>query len=242
MSFGERKRAWELDRIRVHSEVVYELDDILVTFGDTPGINHAPANNGFGDRGEAVGCYAIFRDRDGNIIHREIMSKDQIERVKKSSRNQDGLLWGTHWEEAWRKTTIRRGFKSVPTSPDLDLVLQATDEHYLIEGQSEVIREGADAIPEAPARVTGTYRRQRRQRAPAQVVDSMAQEQPAQTADTEQETVPAEPETIEGEAEVTDDAPPAEAEETPPRNRRRRKAAAGSGRSTPTPTCTSGQS
>lgn len=128
MAFGLRKRAREIDEIMVDAQVVYKKDEFIWRQGDNPRIEHNPAPLGV-SRGEMIGAYAVFRNQDG-ILHREVMDAGQIEKVRSQSKQPNGLLWGKFAEEAWRKTVVRRGFKSVPCSEKLGSIVRRDDDNY----------------------------------------------------------------------------------------------------------------
>lgn len=128
MIYGIRKRARELGEIIIDCQIVYDGDVFRQVQGDSPSIVHEPAALG-ANRGNAIGAYAIFRHGD-EVLHREVMSADEIELVRSKSKNPDGLLWSTFWTEGWKKTVARRGVKSVPSSPKLDQVFSRIDEDY----------------------------------------------------------------------------------------------------------------
>lgn len=119
MVHGIRKRAMELQQIVIDAQVIHQRDKVVWRQGDNPTFDHFPAFPWEGDRGPMVAAYAIFRQvlPSGQIItlHREVMSQDQIEAVKAKSKNPDGMLWKGFPTEAWRKTVIRRGVKTVPS-------------------------------------------------------------------------------------------------------------------------------
>ena len=81
-----------------------------------------------------IGAYAIFR-KETTILHREVMGAEEIEAVRAQSRQPDGLLWTKFVGEAWRKTVVRRGFKSVPCSEHLQTVVQRDDALFAFEDQ-----------------------------------------------------------------------------------------------------------
>jgi recombination protein RecT len=136
MAWGLRKRAIEIDGIIVDAQPVYENDRFLRKQGDHPTIDHVPPPLGQ-PRGELVGAYAIFR-RGEEILHREVMDAEQIERVKKQSKVQTGLLWTQFEEEAWRKTVLRRGFKSLPCSEKLEQIVRRDDDLYSFDQPAPV--------------------------------------------------------------------------------------------------------
>ncbi len=126
MLFGIRKRAREIEDIIIDAEVVYENDDFQWCKGDDQKIVHIPTNLG-NDPGELIGCYAIFRKGD-DILHREVMRRAQVEAVKSISKHQAGLLWNKFEEEAWKKSVVRRGSKTVPFCSQLRDVIERFDE------------------------------------------------------------------------------------------------------------------
>lgn len=111
MTYGIRKRAAELAGIVIDAQAVFENDAFDVQLGDDPRILHTIDVRR--PRGDLIAAYAIFR-RGDEVLHREIMDSSQIARVRSISRQQDGLMWSKFAEEAWRKTVVRRGAKSVP--------------------------------------------------------------------------------------------------------------------------------
>ena len=126
---GIRKRALELGGARITAECVYENDHFDAVLGDDPHIEHKPAKLGQ-PRGEIIGAYAIFKDASGHVLHREIMSKEDVESTRKVSRSKDGPAWREFFGEMSKKAVVRRGSKSVPSLPDnLRTVIERDDEY-----------------------------------------------------------------------------------------------------------------
>ncbi len=128
MTHGLRKRARELDGILINAQVVHENDQFSREEGDDPKIVHTPAQLGQ-DRGKMIGAYAIFRQGE-LILHREVMDASQIEAVRSQSKMPDSLMWKKFTQEAWRKTVIRRGIKSVPVSEKLEAIARRDDDLF----------------------------------------------------------------------------------------------------------------
>ncbi len=153
---GVRKRALELGGARISAEVVYKNDHFDAVLGDDPHIEHrAPALGT--PRGEILGAYAIFKDDKGNIIHREIMDKTEIEASRSVSRAKDGPGWTKFYGEFARKTVVRRGSKSVPNIPDaLRTIIERDDDYVDFDQQAALPRTRAqgrlDHNPMVPAR------------------------------------------------------------------------------------------
>ena len=53
-----------------------------------------------------------------------MMRKDQINKIRKSSRSLESGPWAQHTEEMWRKTVIRRICKYLPLTPKTTAVLE----------------------------------------------------------------------------------------------------------------------
>lgn len=128
MTFGLRRRARELDNIIVDAQVVHENDSFQWHQGDAPHIEHRPAQLGQ-PRGKMIGVYAIFK-RGNDILHREVMSAEQVEAVRSQSKAKNSLLWTKFSGEGWRKAVVRRGFKSVPCSDKLQSIVQRDDDLF----------------------------------------------------------------------------------------------------------------
>jgi recombination protein RecT len=181
MVYGIRKRAREVDGIIIGTEVVYENDEFEQEAGDNPTITHKPAKLGT-DRGKAIGVYAIFRHPQEGILSREVMSAQQVDDVREQSRAKGSLMWTKFWTEGWRKTVIRRGIKSVPVSPKLEMVVTRDDEQFDFAEQRQI---SAPTPPPLPPRLP-----------PKPPAESDAEDQPADA-----------PETPAAEADEADSAP-----------------------------------
>jgi recombination protein RecT len=137
MLFGIRKRARELCDMIIDAQVVHANDEFVWHQGDEPRIEHKPATLGT-DRGKPIGAYAVFK-QGGVILHREVMDVKQIEATKSVSRAQNGPMWTKFWTEAWRKTVVRRGIKTVPSVPQLETLITRDDEHVDLTARGNVV-------------------------------------------------------------------------------------------------------
>jgi recombination protein RecT len=150
MTFGLRKRAYELDGIIIDAQVVCENDVFEWEQGDQPRLVHKPARLGT-ERGEMIGAYAVFR-KGPEILHREVMDAEQIAAVKAISKQPTGLMWGSFTGEAWRKSVVRRGIKTVPCSDALRQIASRDDEMYDVGrlGEDEMAPKPKDITPPRP--------------------------------------------------------------------------------------------
>lgn len=107
----------------ISANVVYERDHFDYQLGDEERIEHKPAS---GDRGKPIAVYAIARLKGGGI-EREVMDAQAIRQVRAASRatSEEGP-WAKWPDEMARKTVIRRLYKRLPSSTEMDRYLNAT--------------------------------------------------------------------------------------------------------------------
>lgn len=126
MVAGLLKKARQSGQISsISAHVVYEKDQFDYELGDNEHILHKPSLTA--DRGKPIAVYAIARTTDGGV-YREVMSVAQVEKARAVSRSKDSGPWATWWDEMARKTVIRRLAKYMPSSTDMDQVLQRDNE------------------------------------------------------------------------------------------------------------------
>lgn len=132
------RNSGELASIAAH--VVYDTDQFTYELGDNESITHKPSLGS--SRGKPIAAYAIARTKDG-AIYREVMSLHDIEKVRNVSRAKDSGPWTQWWDEMAKKTVIRRLCKRLPSSADVDALLDRDNEGYDLESR-----------PQAQAQVT----------------------------------------------------------------------------------------
>lgn len=112
----------------IEARAVYETDRFHVAFGLNPDLQHEP-NWDAADRGDLKFVYAVAKLKDGGSQF-DVMSRADIERVRDASQGyqtarrfaKDGVInspWATHFEEMAKKTILRRLFKYLPISIEL---------------------------------------------------------------------------------------------------------------------------
>lgn len=116
------RNSGEISTWSVH--VVHENDDFDYQLGDEEKITHKPAMK---NRGEMIAAYSIVLMKDGEKS-REVMTRDEIDAIKKRSRTSGSGPWVTDYEEMAKKTVIRRHSKRLPMSTDLDGLITRDDE------------------------------------------------------------------------------------------------------------------
>jgi phage RecT family recombinase len=117
------RQSGQISTIAAH--VVYERDEFDYQLGDDERIFHKP--NILQDRGKPVAVYCIARTVDGGAF-REVMSTAQVEKIRARAPGGQKGPWVTDWDEMARKTVVRRLSKYLPSSTDLDQVLQRDNE------------------------------------------------------------------------------------------------------------------
>jgi recombination protein RecT len=140
--------------ISIEAHVVHEADAFHFALGLEPVLNHVPDLEEE-DSGKITHAYAIARLVGGGVQF-EVMSKNQIDKIRARSRAANNGPWVTDYEEMARKTTIRRLAKYLPLSVELAraLDLQAATESGDFAG-TEIDAGGiveAGNILEAPTR------------------------------------------------------------------------------------------
>lgn len=105
--------------LSISANVVYSRDAFDYELGDQERIVHKPA---VGDRGQPIAAYAIARLKGGGI-EREVMTWQEIQKVR--AMGAGAGPWQSWPDEMARKTVIRRLYKRLPSSTEMDRYLNA---------------------------------------------------------------------------------------------------------------------
>jgi recombination protein RecT len=99
----------------VHADTVCEDDEFEVDRGliTKHKINYRKP------RGEPYAAYCMVRMHNGAEPKCEVMTRDEIERIRSRSKSANSGPWVTDEFEMWKKTVTRRTMKWVPLSPEL---------------------------------------------------------------------------------------------------------------------------
>lgn len=117
------RNSGELSSISCH--VVYDADQFSYELGDSEHIVHKPHLGP--NRGSPIAVYAIARTKDG-AVYREVMTVAEIERVRQVSRAANTGPWRDWWDRMAVKTCLRRICRRLPSSADIDSVIEADNE------------------------------------------------------------------------------------------------------------------
>lgn len=133
--------------VSISARTVREGDEFSYQFGLQEDLVHKP--NESGEPGEITHVYAVARLRDGGVQF-EVMSMAQVNAVREQSKAKDSGPWKTHFEEMAKKTVIRRLFKYLPVSVEIQRAVtldEAADaglpqgNEYVFDGDFEVVDE-----------------------------------------------------------------------------------------------------
>lgn len=137
----------------IHAEIVREGDVFECELGDSPRLKHIPMWDEDKPMTHAY-CSVVFKDGSKQF---GAMSRSQIEKVRKQSRASSAGPWMTHFEEMAKKTVIRRLFKYLPVSIELqravvmdergDAGLSQMLDDGAIDGESTEVHEDAPQLP-----------------------------------------------------------------------------------------------
>ncbi len=129
----------------IHADVVCDKDHFEA---DTGRVSHKV--NYREPRGDAYAAYCLIRFKDGSE-KAEVMSRDEIEAIRKRSRAGQSGPWVTDWNEMAKKTAARRAFKWVPLSPEIREAVEADGDVIDVAPAAPEIRKPifTSAIPEA---------------------------------------------------------------------------------------------
>ncbi|WP_081687045.1 recombination protein RecT [Chitinilyticum litopenaei] len=103
--------------LSLEARAVFSRDKFEVRFGLDSTLIHEPDWE-TADRGELRFVYAVAKLKDGGVQF-EVMSRADVEKIRAQSKAKDNGPWVTHFEEMAKKTVIRRLFKYLPVSIEL---------------------------------------------------------------------------------------------------------------------------
>ncbi len=102
--------------LSISARAIHENDHFEYGYGINDVLQHRPTN---GNRGNLAGVYAIAKLVGGGV-HFEVLSIEDIEKARKSSKAGNFGPWKDHFEEMAKKTAIRRLFKYLPVGTELN--------------------------------------------------------------------------------------------------------------------------
>lgn len=101
--------------ISLVSRAVYENDVFHYEFGLEENLIHKPSMD---EPGELIAVYAVAKLKDGGHQF-DVMTRKQVDVVRKGSKSSNFGPWATHYEEMAKKTVLRKLFKWLPCSVEM---------------------------------------------------------------------------------------------------------------------------
>ncbi|HYI43704.1 MAG TPA: recombinase RecT [Sphingomicrobium sp.] len=135
------------DVSRVSAHVVYEHDEFVWRLGFDEDITHNPPPLDQ-PRGKPIGAYATAVLKDGSRLL-EVMSLEEIEKVRAVSRAKGNGPWVQWWGEMARKTVMCRLSKRLPMSTDIETEFERDEtlpEDTVLEHQPQPPMSRLDAL------------------------------------------------------------------------------------------------
>lgn len=108
------KRSGEVSSVTARE--VYSNDKFSFSYGIDDHLHHEPALK---DRGELIAVYALAKMKDGGTQF-EVLSKDEVDKIRNTSKMKNSMPWTQFYGEMARKTAIRRLFKHLSISVEIN--------------------------------------------------------------------------------------------------------------------------
>lgn len=137
---------------RIHADVICEHDDFVYDRGEV--VRHAVDIKQ--PRGEVMAVYCLVTFKDGSE-KAEVMTRDEVEAIRKRSRAGNSGPWQTDWNEMAKKTVFRRCSKWLPLTAeqvdamDRDLDVPAATVRRQTPTAIDVMATLNEPTPEEPA-------------------------------------------------------------------------------------------
>lgn len=150
---GFLELAWRSGKVKsIHADVVYEADEFDFAMGLDTRLTHVP-NLFAEDRGPMIAAYCVLHTTDGGHIFK-VVGQGDINKAKANSKAADSKYspWQTDPESMWMKTAVRRLFKFMPVSVEIQKAvtldeatesanIRQSDLYEVDLGQAEVVSE-----------------------------------------------------------------------------------------------------
>lgn len=125
------RRSKQIETIEGHA--VFEADAFAYQYGSSAFLKHVPARGR--EKGELIGAWAMTRFRGASFPQFEFLDREDIEAVRRRSRQADSGPWKTDYAAMAIKTALRRHSKIWPLSPIERTLIETED---LIEAGVEL--------------------------------------------------------------------------------------------------------
>lgn len=112
----------------IDAQLVYANDTFEAHLGTRPRIIHQVKLSAH--RGNIIGAYAVVYLKGSQYPKLEIMNFEQLEAIKNRSKSRDVGPWQSDTAEMHRKTVVRRVWKYLPKTPEMQTAILADNEDY----------------------------------------------------------------------------------------------------------------
>ena len=143
----------------ISAHVVYKNDDFDYELGLDPKLTHKPVIDGA--PGELRCAYAIAKLKDGSTQF-EVMTRTQIYKILASSKSgwdaqnsKPKGIWLKWEDQMWRKTALKALLKYLPSSSDLDGIIEYDNAEFGLTNDS-MASGAAEPAKKAPAKKKAT--------------------------------------------------------------------------------------
>lgn len=109
----------------ISARVVHQGDEFDYEYGLTEGLRHVPSTEPVDGR-PMTHVYMVAHFKDGGH-YIDVMSKAEVEEIRKRSKTPNNGPWSTDYEAMARKTVIRRAFPYLPVSVQTEQDVAADD-------------------------------------------------------------------------------------------------------------------
>lgn len=93
-----------------YANIVYENDEFECSYGSAGRLYHKP---NYTNRGEIIGAYAYAETNSEGKVY-VFLTTDEIEKIRKQSKQADGFAWSNGYEAMAKKTALRQLVKWLP--------------------------------------------------------------------------------------------------------------------------------
>jgi recombination protein RecT len=132
----------------IHADSVFIEDVFDFSYGSGAFLKHKPALR---ERtGQPVAFYSFVLLKDGSEDFL-VMSKSDVDKIRKRSRAADAGPWVTDYDEMAKKTVFRRHSKWLPLSPEVRSATEYEDPTLDVDGALNVLGTTAEPPDELPA-------------------------------------------------------------------------------------------
>lgn len=130
--------------ISLQAHEVYENDFFEFEYGLNEMLKHVPNMN---DRGKNIKCFYAVAKLVGGGHQIEVMSKGDVDKIKAKSKGANAIPWSEYYAEMGKKTVIRKLFKYLPVSIEIQQAVKIDEEvengHF---DSSSILDDNSDSL------------------------------------------------------------------------------------------------